>query len=83
MRCILWNINGLKKKQLDLNLLIEQHKPDIIFINETHLHQHDKIKIKHFGEQAMQNKSYYNIYLQNNQNVISKLHILLIFYLSR
>ena len=49
MRCILWNINGLKKKQLDLNLLIEQHKPDIIFINETHLHQHDKIKIKHFS----------------------------------
>lgn len=46
LRILLWNANGLFRHLNELELLIHQHKIDILLISETHCTKNSYIRIK-------------------------------------
>ena len=45
---IFWNANGVKKQKTELQHFAEQHKIDIILINETHLKPSDRFTLANY-----------------------------------
>lgn len=46
-----WNCNGLHLHFNDLQMLINEYQPDIIYLQEMHLKPTDNITLKHFEYQ--------------------------------
>lgn len=57
MTTINWNLNGLKTKRSQLQLLINKYNPEFLCLEETHLKPRDTITIRN-----------YNIYRKDNPN---------------